>query len=242
METTGEPTNYEALVRAHSSTHPLTASFLLRANNGRARRWQQFLDSLDLRAIECLLEFLRTASNVLASVCSSTDLQFLPRRITDDVGTALEGILGGRLQIASDAMRDIIEIELLIDDFIFTPSRLAMWRSANKVTLRKEFSAGALRKRKAGRLGVLINEVPGAEDYRAHSQLLHVTPPKLFSRSPEYPTRAAIILDSISDIMFHGISSVGTIGSFVSAITNQEINSAPVPDLRQSGVVTTQSL
>jgi hypothetical protein len=190
----------------------------MRSDRHRPRRWEQFIDSVDLQAIELLLNFLTSASNLLAGDSETSDLAFMPTRVADDVRMSLEGLLSGYLQIASDAMRDIIETELLIRDFVLNPEQIDRWRSADENMLRRRFRPVHCRQRQANALGVHITEVPGATDYEAHSKLLHVRPPLLFPRSPESGHRAIRVLDALTDIMFHGISVVEALAALFSAI------------------------
>lgn len=214
---------YHATLQKSANSYPLATDALMRADRHRPRRWQQFIDDIDLKAIDSLLEYLIAVSRSLTEASETCDLDFLPDRIADDVRISLEGLLSGYLQIPSDAMRDIIETELLIRDFAFDPSRIDRWRNANEHVLRKEFRPVHLRKRQADVLGVDTKDVPGATDYSAHSQLLHVGSPPLFTRTPESGAMAgheAIhVLISLGDIMHHGSSAVEALGLLLNAIS-----------------------
>jgi hypothetical protein len=146
------------------------------------------------------------------------DLAFIPTRIADDVRMSLEGLLSGYLQISSDAMRDIIETELLIRDFTLDLQQIDRWRNASESVLRNNFQAGQMRKRQADALGIPISDVPGATDYQAHSRLLHLGSPLLFERSPESGHQAIYVLDALYEVMFHGLSVIQALGSFLEAI------------------------
>jgi hypothetical protein len=172
----------------------------MRADRHRPRRWQQFIDPIDLKAIDSLLKYLISVSRSLTEASGTRDLAFLSDRIADDVRISLEGLMSGHLQVASDAMRDIMETELLIRDFALDPSQIEKWRNASEDVLRKSFRPVHLRQRQAAALGVDIKDVPGATDYSAHSELLHVRQPLLYPRTPESGAmaghRAINVLDS----------------------------------------------
>ena len=104
----------------------------MRSDRHRLRRWQQFIDSVDLQAIELLLGFLKSSLNLLVGNSGTRDLAFIPARITNDVRMSLEGLLSGYLQIVSDAMRDAMETELLIRDFALDPEQIIHWRNADE--------------------------------------------------------------------------------------------------------------
>jgi hypothetical protein len=191
----------------------------MRTDRHRPRRWQQFIDSIDLQAVESLLGFLASASDLLSSNSETNELYFLPTRVADDVKMALEGLLSGYLQISSDAMRDAMETELYIRDFALDPRQIQRWRDADEDTLNRHFRPNNLRQRHANALGIHVTEVPGATDYQAHSKLLHVKPPLLFSRSPEVLGHQAIyVLDALHEIMFHGVSAVEALVALFDAV------------------------
>lgn len=209
---------YHATLEESAKSYPLVTEALMRSDRHRARRWEQFIDPVDLQAMELLLNFLTSASNLLEDDDKTYDLAFIPTRIADDVRMSLEGLLSGYLQISSDAMRDIIETELLIRDFTLDLQQIDRWRNASERALRNDFQAGQMRKRQADALGIPISDVPGATDYQAHSRLLHLGPPLLFERSPESGHQAIYVLDALYEVMFHGLSVIEALGSFLEAI------------------------
>jgi hypothetical protein len=199
---------YYDMLQESAENYPLATEALMRADRHRPRRWQQFIDPVDIHAIDLLLGFLKASSDALAAESASHDLDFLPTRIADDVRMSLEGVLSGYLQVASDAMRDVIETELLIRDFALDPRQIDRWRNADERLLRRDFQPVRCRERQANALCVHIDDVPGATDYAAHSKLLHAGPPLLFARSPESGHRAIYLLNAVADILVHGISAV----------------------------------
>jgi len=220
---------YHATLRQSARSYPLTTEALMRADRHRPRRWQQFIDPVDLQAIELLLNFLTSASRSLGRISDTRDLTFLPARIADDVRISLEGLLSGYLQVVSDAMRDVMETELLIRDFALDPNQIEMWRDASEEVLRKNFQPRHLRQRQAKALQVAPTNVPGAADYRAHSELLHVRPPLLFPRTPESGAlaghRVIRVLEAIAEIMFHGTSAVQALSLLLGATSHPVLDS-----------------
>lgn len=209
---------YDALLKENAKAYPLVIDSLRRSDRHRLRCWQQFIDPTDLQAIELLLDFLISASNLLKKNEGTSALIFIPERIADDVRVSLDGLLSGYLQIPSDAMRDIMETEFLIRDFALDPEQINVWRNADENVLRRKFRPVHLRQRQASALGVPITEVHGATDYGTHSRLLHVGPPLLFSRSPQLGHEAVHVLDSLNEIVGHGISIVEALAALFSAI------------------------
>jgi hypothetical protein len=221
---------YHATLEESAGSYPLATEALMRADRHRPRRWQQFMDPIDLKAIDSLLTYLISVSRSLNEAIGTRDLAFLPDRTADDVRISLEGLMSGYLQVASDAMRDIMETELLIRDFALDPSQIEKWRNASEDVLRKSFRPAHLRQRQAAALGVDIKDVPGATDYSAHSELLHVRQPLLYPRTPESGAmaghRAINVLDSLADIMYHGSSAVQALDLLLSAISHSGLDSA----------------
>jgi hypothetical protein len=125
---------------------------------------------------------------------------FLVHRAVADFETAIESALSGYHAVCSDAMRDVMEIELLLLDFSVAPERLGAWLSSDRTTRLRTFSPRSLRERI---IGSGLHEVIGTRrvgsDYRAHSEALHVTPyspPFAFMRKGFQPAEDFVSLDS----------------------------------------------
>jgi hypothetical protein len=213
---------YHAALKAASDTYPLVTEGLMRADRHRLRRWQQFIDPIDLEAIDSLLKYLASVSRSLNQTEKNHNLAFLPNHIADDVRISLEGLMSGHLQTVSDAMRDSIETELLIRDFALETSHIDKWLSTEEDQRWKFFAPACLRKRQAAALGINQRGLPITADYSAHSGLLHVGESKLFPRTVESGAiaghRATLILDSLADIMYHGSNSIQALDSLMQAI------------------------
>jgi hypothetical protein len=215
---------YHAILQESAERYPRTTEDLMRADRHRPRRWQQFIDPVDLQAIELLLDFLASASRTLQGWDGTRGIAFLSARVADDVRMSLESLLSGHLQLASDAMRDVLETELLVRDFALDTAQIARWLSADDTVIRNNFRPVHCRRRQARALGVNINDVPGATDYRAHSQILHVTETFLPALSPAAGHQAIHVLDAIYEIMFHGRSSVRAIADLLNATGHNVAN------------------
>lgn len=101
---------------------------------------------------------------------------FLIDRLISDFEAALEATLSGYFSIPADAMRDVMEIEYLLLDFLADPQQVDRWLLADHKTLRREFAPAAVRKR-LHTAGVSPFETSDqANDYAAHSAALHATP------------------------------------------------------------------
>jgi hypothetical protein len=213
---------YHAALKALADSYPLATEALMRADRHRLRRLQQFVDPVDLEAVNSLFGYLISVSRSLGETRENHDLIFLPDRVMGDVRIALEGLMSGYLQTVSDAMRDIIETELLIRDFALDATQINKWRNTSKDMLWKNFQPSLLRKRQAAALGVNARDVPGATDYSAHSELLHVGKTRLFPRTPESGAmaghRVTDVLNSLADIMHHASSAVRALDLFLDAI------------------------
>jgi hypothetical protein len=189
----------------------------MRSDRHRLRRWQQFFDPIDLNAIELLLVFLTSASQQFRESDQTVAVSFLSARIADDIKLALECVLSGNLPLASDVMRDSIETELLIRDFSLDTDRINQWSNASEEILSKQFRPVRCRERQAKALGVKINDVPGATDYKMHSKILHVGPPLVPALSPAAGHEVTFILSTIADIIFHGRSAINALTSLLKA-------------------------
>ena len=167
---------YEQLLVQLGKLRPRTAAALGDAQRRRQEQVQALLGGARLVAVEELLSHLDALTTSWKSDTALNALAFLPARLADDFETAVEATLSGYLAVAIDAMRDVMEIENLLWDFSTDPTLVQQWLTADPTTLRKQFSADAVRKRlhKAG-VGRYQTSAE-AGDYRAHSAALHVTP------------------------------------------------------------------
>lgn len=169
-------TGYEQLLGQLAALRPRTAAALRDAQRRRQGHLQTLLAGARLAAVEELLVHLDDLSTAWSSDTGLAKLAFLPARLVNDFETAVEATLSGYLAVAGDAMRDVMEIENLLWDFSIEPALVEQWLTADPKTLRRQFSADAVRKRlhqaEAGRYQTSAE----ARDYQAHSATLHVTP------------------------------------------------------------------
>jgi len=141
-----------------------------------------------LRGLEQLHTYLDAAVESYASLPEIADLAFLINRVRADFETALEATFSGYQGVASDAMRDVMEIEGLLLDFVATPGNAQEWLSSDRRLRMQKYGPAQVR----GRLkeaGVKPYSDEGFEplDYRAHSEALHVVPLRssLSAKGPE---------------------------------------------------------
>lgn len=169
-------TDYEQLLADLQALRPRTATALQDAQRRRQRHLRDVLAGARLAAIEELLSYLDAVATAWKADAALIKLAFLPARLVSDFETAVEATLSGYLAVAADAMRDVMEIENLLWDFSLDSTLAQQWLTADDKTLRRQFSADAVRKRLhqagAGRYQASAE----ARDYQAHSATLHVTP------------------------------------------------------------------
>jgi hypothetical protein len=135
------------------------------ARGARFRGTEQLLRYLDAAVVEYDNgpELLRSARPLV-------------ERSRADFIIALDATLAGQLSVAMDAMRDILEIEMLLLDFVAEPSHLSRWLSTSDRDRRRFFAPAAVRRRLAKEgVGEVTSSVFGV-DYAAHSAALHVNP------------------------------------------------------------------
>jgi hypothetical protein len=129
-----------------------------------------------LGGIEQLVVYLHNLHAVYQEHAATKKIAFLVMRIIEDYETSLDAALAGVYYISNDRMRDVLEIELLLKEFVADTEAIDAWLSADGETIHRRFSPNSLRQRLANRSGVKPSELPGAGDYKAHSQLLHLAP------------------------------------------------------------------
>lgn len=149
-------------------------------------------------------------------------------RLFNDLGSALSQGFAGYCQQAWDAVRDVVELQFLFDDFTADAARIMRWATLSKVDREKEFRPGQVRKR--------LNErhKHTGEKRRAAYQLLstmasHPSPdgfvlitPKdgLSETGPFYEERFLRAL--LGDLAQHGLATTVNFTSLLPATTAAE--------------------
>ena len=171
-----------ALVRLEDN-RPRLVRALIQAEANRVEHLSNLAGGARFKGLEELLLHLDAIEEYFRESEPLQNLAFLVRRTTSDIETALEATLSGYLSVAADAMRDVMEIEMLLLDFALDWTRVDEWLTANRRERLRHFRPAVLRERLraagAGRFGSPSDDV----DYRAHSEALHVSP----RRSPIQP-------------------------------------------------------
>jgi len=104
-------------------------------------------------------------------------IKFLLARVCSDYEAAIEATLSGFPCVVFDSMRDVMEVDLLLQDFAADPEQVKLWLEADSKKLMYDFAPKHLRKRKAKRLGVDDpRKLPDSRDYAGHCHALHVQP------------------------------------------------------------------
>jgi hypothetical protein len=155
---------------------PRLAARLIAAERMRGARAALMLDGVRFDGLEELLAKLDEIAAAWDSNAQLARVGFLVRRAIADFETGVEAGLSGYPSVAADAMRDVMEIELLLLDFYAEPENLDAWLKSDRSARLGTFSPRELRRRliSLGLEEVLATDV--ATDYRAHSETLHVLP------------------------------------------------------------------
>jgi len=129
-----------------------------------------------LKGCDELLNHLTAVELTFRADSQLKDIAFLIARARGDFETALETTLAGLHAVVFDSMRDVMEIEFLLRDFVDNPGHMNEWLTVSDRKRREKFDPAMLRKRFAERQGSKPEDMIEAKDYKAHSQYLHVTP------------------------------------------------------------------
>lgn len=167
--------DYRALLHEAAAEKPRVAALLLHAHLQRETKLRQYLDGARLTGFEQLLEHLESVEQVFRSHQRLSKIAFLLERCRGEFAIGLEGSLSGLHTVAHDAMRAVMEIEFLLRDFSLDSSRLEEWLSGDDEVL-KRFRPYPLRQRFANHVGMPVDKMSEATDYKGHSRFLHVGP------------------------------------------------------------------
>lgn len=165
------------LTLLESSGATRVTAFLGAGNLSRALRL------LDLQT-SVLLPLVNAELRVLDALATSLDAAgakaqaLLARRAATDMEMGVEGVLVGRQALESAQGRDLMEIELLLEDMFNDLRRSDEWLRADREERLSRFSAGVVRTRvtTARHPGRQKMRLPDADEYAVHSEGLHVTP------------------------------------------------------------------
>jgi hypothetical protein len=190
--------SYQKSLAVLEESKPRIAQALRKANDRRTERLAGLIDGMRLRGLEQLYVYLDAAIESYASLPAIADLVFLLNRVRADFQTALEATLSGYQGVATDAMRDVMEIEGLLLDFATTPANAQEWLKADRRLRMQKYGPVHVRDRlKDAGISPYSDEGFEPVDYRSHSEALHVTPLQspLSGRGPE-PAEDPLVLNA----------------------------------------------
>lgn len=169
--------SYRSALESLRTTHPRLGAVLLTADATRAERLTLLSNGQRLRGLEEFVTKLESVASTWVDDERLGRLAFMISRAQADFEIAVEASLSGYPATASDAMRDVLEIEMLLLDFYREPTRAEEWLNATREVRLKHYSPAAVRRRVIDSgLGEVASSPSAAADYRAHSEALHVVP------------------------------------------------------------------
>jgi hypothetical protein len=156
---------------------PRIALRLADAERTRTQRLELMRNGVRFRGLDELLRALDRIHDAWREDAHLKRLSFLVRRATSDFESAIEAALSGYPAAACEAMRDVMEIELLLLNFYIQPSLVDNWFNLPSRERRQQFKPVLLRKRIV-QIGLAdVVETGNVDmDYAAHSEALHVNP------------------------------------------------------------------
>lgn len=199
---------YLDMVDEVSLVAPSLAYALDKAEEQRRRRLTRLLGGVRVKGLEEFLSRLKSMEKPWKDTPGTDKIAFLVTRAIYDFEVAFETGLSGYTRSCADAMRDTMEIELLLLDFYINPDNVDDWLGADRKRLINYYGPGALRKRiRASGLNSVLATERVESDYQAHSQGIHVSPytlPDLVydqTRDGDHPLQIDIWL---SELFEHG--------------------------------------
>ncbi|MFE4998025.1 hypothetical protein ACFRH4_43250 [Streptomyces mirabilis] len=122
-----------------------------------------------------LLARLAVVGKTFADTPELSKLTFIVKRTHADFMTALEATLSGYFSVASDAMRDVLEMQYLLMDFAINPDHADDWLTTDDKDRWKRFAPAPVRKRLQTAGVVHFGDKAESKDYKGHSMGLHVS-------------------------------------------------------------------
>ncbi len=168
---------YSVMLRTIAPEHANLVAALIRADQNRTLRLKALGQTgRQLRALDEILAYTGELERYFTEEPKVRRIAFLLRRVHGDFVTAVEGFLSGFHKTVLDAMRDVMEIEFLIRDFVIDPWHIEEWLTASPKIRHDRFRPAVLRQRYAASKGRTAPDMPEATDYKGHSLLIHVLP------------------------------------------------------------------
>lgn len=175
----GEPVDPNELYGLLLSLASGTPAFLVEAHAVRGKRLFVIRTELSptLQGFNEIVNHAREVEACFSADAELSSLTFLVKRFRANVEVAVEAMLGGRHGVLAGAMRDVMELELLLRDFSLDTARIVKWLTCDEATRVGYFGPGQVRRRLATALypGQDV-ELPDAVEYKLHSKGTHATP------------------------------------------------------------------
>jgi hypothetical protein len=124
-----------------------------------------------------LLGYMNAIGKATREIEELRPLAFFATRAKQDIEVGIIALYSGMPSIVADAMRDMMEIALLLRQFNADAASLKEWYEApDQKSRQQRFSPNRLRQLHANRIGVTVEKLRDSHDYASHSQALHVAP------------------------------------------------------------------
>ncbi|MFD3377596.1 MULTISPECIES: hypothetical protein [unclassified Streptomyces] len=176
---TDNNTYMSQLMKMAEDGAPVPALVLATAEARRRRNLKRLAGDIRFAGINELLTRLSEVGRAFAETPELSKITFMIQRAHADFMTALEATLSGYFAVASDAMRDVLEIEYLLMDFAIHPGHAADWLTTDDKGRMKKFAPVHVRKRLQEAGVVNFGDQAVSMDYKGHSMALHVSPVQL---------------------------------------------------------------
>ena len=165
--------SYKNLLNILKGSNPILSNFLITAQKNRQENILHYLGGTSLKGLDNLLSYLAESEKAFHENEHLSKYHYFLVRIKGDFEIAIEAFLSGLHPSIFDVMRDAMEVEFLLRDFLIWPSHFDEWLE-NDGKNNKKFQPASLRRRFSDYCGHC--DIQGTLDYKIHSQLLHVTP------------------------------------------------------------------
>lgn len=178
---TNNDTYMSLLMKMAEDGAPVPALVLATADARRQRNLKRLAGDIRFAGINELFTRLSEIGQAFAETPELSKITFMIQRAHADFMTALEATLSGYFAVASDAMRDVLEIEYLLMDFAIHPGHAADWLTTDDKGRMKRFAPARVRERLQAAGVVNFGDKAVSMDYKGHSMALHVSPVQLMN-------------------------------------------------------------
>lgn len=136
--------DYRASIESLSDRCEQVAALLGRSQRHRADTLARYATGKRIHGLDEIFSYLIESEKAFAESEGLKKISFLVVRARGDLEIGLEATLAGQPSVVADAMRDMMELELLLNDFRNDPKLIEEWLTCENKIRKNKYSPGEM--------------------------------------------------------------------------------------------------